>query len=62
LRPLRRGAVALATTVADLAASEPLAVMHLLDDPEPVLGSGRSEFVRGGCWFAPLTVEEGAAP
>jgi hypothetical protein len=36
--------------------------MHLLDDPEPVLGSGRSEFVRGGCWFAPLTVEESAAP
>jgi anti-anti-sigma factor len=62
LRPLRRGAVDLAATVADLAASEPLAVMHLLDDPEPVLGSGRSEFVRGGCWFAPLTVEESAAP
>jgi anti-sigma B factor antagonist len=62
LRPLRRGAVELAATVADLAASEPLAVMHLLDDPEPVLGSGRSEFVRGGCWFAPLTVTETAAP
>jgi hypothetical protein len=62
LRPLRRGAVDLAATVADLAASEPLAVMHLLDDPEPVQGSGRSEFVRGGCWFAPLAVEESASP
>jgi anti-sigma B factor antagonist len=62
LRPLRRGAVDLAATVADLAASEPVAVMHLLDDPEPVLGSGRSEFVRGGLWFAPLTVAEAAAP
>jgi hypothetical protein len=58
LRPLRRAALDLAATVADLAASEPLAVMHLLDDPEPVLGSGRSEFVRGCCWFAPLAIRE----
>jgi len=56
LRPLKRGAVDLPATVADLAASEPLAVMHLLGDPQPVLGSGQSEFVRGCCWFAPLSV------
>jgi anti-anti-sigma factor len=56
LRPLKRGTVDLAATVADLAASEPLAVMHLLGDPQPVLGSGQSDFVRGCCWFAPLTV------
>jgi anti-anti-sigma factor len=56
LRPLKRGAVDLATTVADLAASEPVAVMHLLGDPQPVLGSGQSELVRGSCWFAPLSV------
>jgi anti-anti-sigma factor len=56
LRPLKRGAVDLAATVADLAASEPLAVMHLLGDPQPVLGSGQSELVRGCCWFAPLSV------
>ncbi|MFM8290416.1 MAG: anti-sigma factor antagonist [Planctomycetia bacterium] len=56
LRPLRRSAVDLAATVADLAGSEPLAVMHLLADPDPVLGSGRPEFVRGGLWFAPLAV------
>ena len=56
LRPLKRGAVDLAATVADLAASEPLAVMHLLGDPQPVLGNGQSDFVRGCCWFAPLTV------
>jgi hypothetical protein len=30
--------------------------MHLLGDPQPVLGSGQSEFVRGCCWFAPLSV------
>jgi anti-sigma B factor antagonist len=56
LRPLKRGAVDLTATVADLAASEPLAVMHLLGDPQPVLGSGQSELVRGCCWFAPLSV------
>jgi anti-anti-sigma factor len=56
LRPLKRGTVDLAATVADLAASEPLAVMHLLGDPQPVLGSGQSELVRGCCWFAPLSV------
>ena len=43
-------------TVADLAASRPLAVMHLIADPRPVLGSGVSEFVRGAAWFAPLAV------
>ena len=56
LRPLRRGAVDLAATIADLAASEPQAVMHLLGDPQPVLGSGQSELVRGCVWFAPLTL------
>jgi anti-anti-sigma factor len=56
LRPLKRGAVDLAATVTDLAASEPLAVMHLLGDPQPVLGNGQSDFVRGCCWFAPLSV------
>jgi anti-anti-sigma factor len=61
LRPLRRAAVDLAATVADLAGSEPIAVMHLLSDPEPVLGSGRPEFVRGGLWFAPLVVRAGNA-
>jgi len=53
-RPLRRGSLDLSQTVADLAASSPLAVMHLVADPQPVLGSGRSEMVRGAVWFAPL--------
>ena len=56
LRPLKRGSGDLAATVADVAASEPLALLHLLSDPEPVLGSGRSQFVRGRVWFAPLAV------
>jgi anti-sigma B factor antagonist len=56
LRPLKRGSGDAATTVADITASEPLGLLHLLADPEPVLGSGRSQFVRGRCWFAPLAV------
>lgn len=58
-RPLRRAAIDLAATTADLAASVPLAVMHLLPDRQPVLGSGQSELVRGACWFAPLAVDGG---
>ena len=60
-RPLARGAGDLSATVADLAVSPPLALMHLLRDPEPVLGSGRSMMERGRCWFAPLVVEAGAS-
>lgn len=56
-RPLRRGGLDLAATVADLAAASPLAVLHLVADPQPVLGSGRSELFRGGVWFASLAVE-----
>lgn len=60
-RPLKRTADDLAAVVADLAASEPLAVVHLMADDRPVLGSGLSELVRGRCWFAPLVLEGGAA-
>lgn len=56
LRPLKRGGGDLATTVADVSVSEPLALLHLLSDPEPILGSGTSQFVRGRCWFAPLAL------
>ncbi len=55
-RPVRRGGADLAATVADLAASRPLAVLHLIADPRPVLGSGVSELVRGAAWFAPLAI------
>ncbi len=53
-RPIRRAAADLASVVADLAASEPLAVVHLMADDRPVLGSGVSQLVRGVLWFAPL--------
>ena len=61
LRPLKRGSGDLATTITDITASEPLALLHLLADPEPVLGIGRSQIVRGRCWFAPLAVTGGDA-
>jgi anti-anti-sigma factor len=53
-RPLRRAAGDLATVIADLTASEPVAVVHLMADDRPVLGTGVSGLVRGCCWFAPL--------
>lgn len=53
-RPLRRGSGGPGAVIDDLGGSAPLAVMHLLADPEPLLGSGASEFVRGLCWYAPL--------
>jgi len=59
-RPPRRGVTEASIVVDDLAGSAPLAVMHLLADPEPVLGSGRPEFVRGTCWYAPLDLRGGA--
>jgi hypothetical protein len=37
-------------------------VMHLLGDPQPVLGRGQSDFVRGCCWFAPLAVAASPRP
>jgi anti-anti-sigma factor len=55
-RPLRRGVTEPETIVAGLGGMSPLAVMHLLADPAPVLGSGRPEMVRGACWFAPIDV------
>lgn len=55
-RPLRRGVTEPARIVAGLGETSPLAVMHLLADPQPVLGSGRPEVVRGACWFAPIEV------
>lgn len=61
LHPLRRGPLDFADSIDTLAASAPLAVMHLVADPQPVLGSGESELVRGGMWFAPLDVGRGEA-
>jgi hypothetical protein len=59
---VRREPGAAAELIAAVAATPPLAVMHLLGDPAPLVGSGRSEFVRGVVWFGPLDVgREGGA-
>jgi anti-anti-sigma factor len=58
-RPLPAGPADLSSLVTELSAAEPLAVLHLLGDPQPVLGSGQSEFAGGCCWFAPLDVPPG---
>ena len=55
-RPIKRGAADLPATIRDLTGSPPVAVMHLLADTQPVLGSGQSELVRGCVWFAPVTI------
>lgn len=59
-RPLRRGGVDLSATVGDLSGSAPVAVLHLIVDPQPVLGSGCSELVRGSLWYAPLEIRAAA--
>ena len=60
-RPVPREPGDLGHLVTALAAAPPLAVMHLLADPAPLVGSGKSEFVRGAAWFAPLAAAAGGA-
>jgi len=53
-RSLGRARRDLSAILSDLATAEPIALVHLMADERPVLGDGRSGFVRGSCWFAPL--------
>jgi anti-sigma B factor antagonist len=53
-RSLGRAGRDLSVILSDVAAAEPIALVHLMADERPVLGDGRSGFVRGSCWFAPL--------
>lgn len=55
-RPLQKGMLDLNTTVKTLFEGEnPLSVLHLLSDDREIHGGGESEFVRGACWFSPLS-------
>src|SRR5438876_8176949 len=55
-RPLKKGTLDLRTMVATLFESENLeSVMHLLNDTREISGAGESEFVRGACWFGPIS-------
>ncbi len=54
-RPLRKGALDLAATVAGLFEDgAPLAMLHLLNDDRPIIGGGESLMVRGACWIVPI--------
>ena len=54
-RPVQRGELRFASTIPGLlAASSPLAVMHLMADTRPFEGVGESDLVRGACWLGAL--------
>lgn len=54
-RPVQRGELPFATTIADLlAASSPNSVLHLMADSRRFEGVGETDLIRGACWFGPL--------
>jgi anti-anti-sigma factor len=54
-RPVQRGELPFARTVADLlGASSPTALMHLMADTRPFEGVGETDLARGACWIGPL--------
>jgi anti-anti-sigma factor len=54
-RPVPRGELPFARTVADLlAASSPAALLHLMADTRPFEGVGETDLARGACWIGPL--------
>lgn len=55
-RPLPKGDIDLAATVATLFEAETLqGVLHLLTDDREISGAGQSDFVRGACWIGPIS-------
>ncbi len=53
--PLPNGRIELLPTIRQVfGGAEPVALLHLLEDPRPALGLGQSSFVRGACWCAPV--------
>lgn len=56
-RPFKKRKLDLAETISALFDHEDLqSVLHLLHDDRDYVGGGESEFLRGACWIAPLTV------
>lgn len=54
-RPVQRGELALATTVAGvLSASPPTTVLHLMADTREFEGVGETDLMRGACWVGPI--------
>ena len=54
-RPVPRGALAMASTVAGvLSASQPTDVLHVMADTREFEGVGETDVMRGACWVGPL--------
>ena len=54
-RPVPRGALAMASTVAGvLSASQPTDVLHVMADTREFEGVGETDLMRGACWVGPL--------
>jgi len=54
-RPVQRGELNLAATVAELvSASTPKTVRHLMADSRPFESVGETEVIRGACWVGPI--------
>ncbi|HUY94837.1 MAG TPA: STAS domain-containing protein [Terracidiphilus sp.] len=55
-RPVQRGELPFAGTVAGLlAASNPRALLHLMADSRPFEGVGETDLSRGACWLGPIS-------
>lgn len=54
-RPIQRGELALAATVAALlAASPPTTMLHVMPDTREFEGVGETDLMRGACWVGPI--------
>jgi hypothetical protein len=54
-RPIQKGSIDLAETVAELfEPNQLMGVMHLINDDRGAAGAGDSELIRGACWIAPV--------
>jgi len=54
---LQHGVLDLEKTVRELFESQSLrGLLHLINDERPIVGAGESEFTRGACWCAPITL------
>jgi len=56
-RPFKKRKLELGETVAALLDHEDLqTVLHLVNDDREIVGGGESEFLRGACWVAPISL------
>ncbi|HPG31924.1 MAG TPA: hypothetical protein PLQ81_14140, partial [bacterium] len=57
-QPLRKNDIELDSTIASLFEKQSLlSILHLINDERNITGIGQSEFSRGVCWFAPVSLK-----